>query len=98
MAVALVRALVPHWENAHEYQSTFTSLLLHDDLDAVAQIIKEGLSSIRSYDASLRVAPICAEDLGSQPNRNTTATVTWTEGSHQAEPGHGRNQKLSHMC
>ena len=58
MAVALVRALVPHWENAHEYQSTFTSLLLQDDLDAVAQIIKDGLLSIWSYDASLRVMPI----------------------------------------
>ena len=47
MAVALVRALTPHWRNAPEYQLTITEHLLQDDLNAVTKI--ENLLLINSF-------------------------------------------------
>ena len=71
MVVALVRALTPHWENAPEYQLTFTNLLLNDKLDAVASIVKKGLSTRRSLDASIKAAPINVISTADSPKTPT---------------------------
>ena len=94
MAVALVRVLTPHWENVPEYQLTFMNLLLTEDLDAVASIVKKGLSARRALQASIKATPI---NVVSEEEFRETAGVLCQRGATGRGPKHQVPRTQSHV-
>ena len=71
MAIVLVRALTPHWKNAPEYQLTINDHLLQDDLNAVAEIVKKGLSCRRDLETTVQLKKLISpiQHRPNQPRR-----------------------------